>query len=281
MRQPCDLLGQKHHTEPVGNKLDRGRRMIRRLQYPWGESDALAGLGQPFTRTRMGCADLAMKNCVARSARITSGFFANGCWPGGRRASYHAPRIRRAKRARRARGGGQRSRGRFCGRQVPEIVPRWSCRKGLGLQPGEVSETLLALPVAARSGYLPRSRYLGQSFLPDSFVGLRQRFRRTCASSFFESKRNRLPSSVSTILLFERSSSFTPISSSRLRTCRVSEGWASRSFSAAFVKLSASATATKYRRCRSSISSKYRAGHSQRLSRICREKMRILEGKRR
>jgi len=34
-------------------------------------------------------------------------------------------------------------------------------------------------------------------------------------------------------------------------------------FSAAFVKLNASATATKYRRCRSSISSKYRADHSR------------------
>ena len=49
------------------------------------------------------------------------------------------------------------------------------------------------------------------------------------ATSFFESNKNSLPSSVSASLLLERSSSLTPISSSRLRTCRVSDGWASRS----------------------------------------------------
>jgi len=62
---------------------------------------------------------------------------------------------------------------------------------------------------------------------------------------FLESKRNLRPSSVSATRLFARSNRRPPSSSSRLRTCRVSEGWASRSFAAALVKLEASATATK------------------------------------
>src|SRR6185436_15625383 len=45
----------------------------------------------------------------------------------------------------------------------------------------------------------------------------------------------------------------TPISSSRSVICRLRAGCATRSRADAFVKFNASATATKYRRCRSSI----------------------------
>jgi hypothetical protein len=53
----------------------------------------------------------------------------------------------------------------------------------------------------------------------------------------------------------ERRSSSTPISRSRDWICRLSAGWVMKSRFAARLKLSSSATATKARRCRSSIAS--------------------------
>src|SRR5439155_16259813 len=68
-----------------------------------------------------------------------------------------------------------------------------------------------------------------------------------CARTRFASAKNDLPSSVKLTSRFVRSRSRTPISSSRSLIWRVSEGCARRNFFALFVKLSVSATATKYR----------------------------------
>src|SRR5579863_3935973 len=69
--------------------------------------------------------------------------------------------------------------------------------------------------------------------------------------------RNSFPSAVRVTPRGPRLSRSTPISSSKSWTRRLSAGWATRSCAAALVKLNASATARKYRRCRSSIASHY------------------------
>jgi len=53
-----------------------------------------------------------------------------------------------------------------------------------------------------------------------------------------------------------RCSNRSPSSASRRRICWLTAGWAIRSRSAARVKWASSATATKYARCRSSISNR-------------------------
>src|SRR6478672_8663505 len=67
------------------------------------------------------------------------------------------------------------------------------------------------------------------------------------------SSRKSFPSAVSVTPRGLRRRRSTPISSSKSCTCRLKAGCATRSCAAALVKLKASPTARKYRRCRSSI----------------------------
>jgi hypothetical protein len=89
-------------------------------------------------------------------------------------------------------------------------------------------------------------------------------------SSSRTSSKNSLPSAVRVTPRGLRRRSSTPISSSKSCTCRLNAGCATRSRAAALVKLDASPTARKYRRCRSSVVAFHYAHQSINISRIGR-----------
>src|SRR3984893_17425604 len=92
----------------------------------------------------------------------------------------------------------------------------------------------------------------------------------TCDSTRRAWSRKVRPAGVNSIPRARRVSSCAPTSSSRSRICRLSDGCDVCSFRpAATVILPASAIATKYRRCRSSISPPMPARHRCQLNKVC------------
>src|SRR5580692_2857248 len=92
----------------------------------------------------------------------------------------------------------------------------------------------------------------------------------TCDSTRRAWSRKVRPAGVNSIPRARRVSNCAPTSSSRSRICRLSDGCDVCSFRpAATVRLPASAIATKYRRCRSSIPAPMLAKHRCQLNKVC------------